>query len=286
MKIIGLRIEKYISQEVSGHNCDFEYTDANFEKHIICGLLSNNKKVEIELSRSEGQCGSGWCTASWGHIDVKEVTKFNGYTHTPKEPMYIDDILPNFDDNISNNVFTINYDGGDSYYPRGYYSVDMNLFNVGVRAKEFRPVWIFMGDSNTGKSFLSSKIKDIEVYETDTNSELPDTITASIIVVGNKYKFNINDIKSKLFGDVEIHDVSFSNSYKKDLKPKFSHPDIEILYEEYDNNVDEEYLKKLVFRNLNPTINIDLNIIYKFYGYWGGEITHECNNEIFIMEQY
>ena len=73
MKIIGLRIEKYIDKEVSGHNCDFEYKDAEFEKHIICGILSDNRKVEIEMSVSEGECGSGWSTASWGNIKVTEV---------------------------------------------------------------------------------------------------------------------------------------------------------------------------------------------------------------------
>jgi hypothetical protein len=64
MKIIGLRIEKYIDTEVSGHNCNFDYQDVGFEKHIICGVLSDKRKVEIELSRSEGECGSGWTTAS------------------------------------------------------------------------------------------------------------------------------------------------------------------------------------------------------------------------------
>ena len=50
MKIIGLRVEKYIDKGISGHNCDFEYTDEEFEKHILCAVLSNNEKVEIQLS--------------------------------------------------------------------------------------------------------------------------------------------------------------------------------------------------------------------------------------------
>ena len=55
MKIVGLRVEKYIGQEISGHNCDFEYTNAEFEKHIICctDKVSNGEtefttKFEIE----------------------------------------------------------------------------------------------------------------------------------------------------------------------------------------------------------------------------------------------
>lgn len=209
MKIIGLRIEKYIDKEVSGHNCDFEYKDAEFEKHIICGVLSDNRKVEIEMSVSKGECGSGWSTASWGNIKVTEVKKFNGYTHIPKEVLNVDDVEPNFEGNISNDVFSIDEDGGCNYYPSGGYNVNMELFKETIRAKNLRPVWIFKGKSNSGKSFLASKLNDLEIYETDSNEKLPDVITASVIVVGNKYDFEIDDLKKLIFGEVEIQIVDF-----------------------------------------------------------------------------
>ena len=209
MKIIGLRIEKYIDKEVSGHDCGFKYNDAEFEKHIICGVLSDNRKVEIELSHSEGECSSGWTTASWGHIKVTEVKRFNGYTHTPKEPIEIDDYFPNFENDTDNKVFSISADGGDGYYPSGGYNVNMELFKETVRAKDLRPVWIFKGKSNSGKSFLASKLNDLEVYETDSNEQLPNSITASIVVLGNKYNYSIDDIKTKLFGEVEVQIVEF-----------------------------------------------------------------------------
>jgi len=209
MKIIGLRIEKYIDKEISGHNCDFEYKDAEFEKHIICGVLEDNRKVEIELSHSEGECCSGWTTASWGGIKVTEVNKFNGYTFIPKEILTIEDIEPNFDGDISNNVFSVDCDGGDNYYPSGSYNVNMELFKETIRNKNLRPVWIFKGKSNSGKSFLASKLNDIDVYETDSNEALPGSIVASVIVLGNKYDFNLEDVKSKIFGEVEIQVVDF-----------------------------------------------------------------------------
>ncbi len=209
MKIIGLRIEKYIDKEVSGHNCDFEYKDAEFEKHIICGVLSDNRKVEIEMSVSKGECCSGWSTASWGNIKVTEVKKFNGYTHIPKEVINVEDVEPNFEGNISNDVFSIDEDGGCNYYPSGGYNVNMELFKETIRAKNLRPVWIFKGKSNSGKSFLASKLNDLEIYETDSNEKLPDVITASVIVVGNKYDFEIDDLKKLIFGEVEIQIVDF-----------------------------------------------------------------------------
>lgn len=209
MKIIGLRIEKYIDKEISGHNCDFEFKDAEFEKHIICGVLDDNRKVEIELSHSEGECYSGWTTASWGHIKVTEVKKFNGYTFIPKKPLIVEDIEPNFEGDISNDVFFVSDDGGDNYYPSGGYDVKMELFKETVRNKNLRPVWIFKGKSNSGKSFLASKLSELDVYETDSNSTLPESIVASVIVLGNKYDFSLEDVKSKIFGEVEIQVVDF-----------------------------------------------------------------------------
>jgi len=209
MKIIGLRIEKYIDKEISGHNCDFEYKDAEFEKHIICGVLEDNRKVEIELSHSEGECCSGWTTASWGNIKVTEVKKFNGYTFIPKEVLTIEDIEPNFDGDISNNVFSVDCDGGDNYYPSGGYNVNMELFKETIRNKNLRPVWIFKGKSNSGKSFLASKLNELDVYETDSNETLPESIVASVIVLGNKYDFNLEDVKTKIFGEAEIQVVDF-----------------------------------------------------------------------------
>ena len=209
MKIIGLRIEKYIDKEISGHNCDFTYTDAEFEKHIICGVLDDNRKVEIELRRSEDQCGSGWCASTYGHIDVKEVKKFGGYTFIPFGVLIIEDIHPGFEGDISNGVFSVESDGGDQYYPSGGYSVKMELFKSTIRTKEKRPVWIFKGKSNSGKSFIASKLKDIETYETDSNPVLPESITASVIILGNKYKFPLSQIRKRLVGKVEIHMVDF-----------------------------------------------------------------------------
>lgn len=211
MKIIGLRIEKYIDKEVSGHNCDFEYKDTQFEKHIICGVLDDNRKVEIELSRSEGECGSGWTTASWGHIKVTQVKKFNGYNHIPFSPVLtVEDIQPGFEETISNKVFSVDIDGGDSYYPSGGYSVKMEYFKPTSRAKQLRPVWIFKGKSNSGKTFLASRLNELEVYETDSNEKLPNKITASVIVIGNKYNFSIKQIKDRIIGKAEIHIVEFN----------------------------------------------------------------------------
>ena len=211
MEIVGLKIEKYIDKAISGHNCDFEYNDEEFERHILFGVLSDNRKVKIILSRSEGECYSGWCSASWGHIEVVEVSNFGGYTYAPIKKLSIEDIDPlNFDDNIKNEIFEVDYDGGDSYYPYGGYNVNMSLFKKTPRAKDKRPIWIFIGDSNVGKSYIASHLMDLSVYETDIEEELPEEIIADIIVLGNKYHFTIEEVKERLVGDCEVYLVNFN----------------------------------------------------------------------------
>jgi hypothetical protein len=64
MKVIGMNVEKYIGQGIEGENCDFKYFPKEMERHTIYGLLENNKKIKITLWDEEGECGSGWCTAS------------------------------------------------------------------------------------------------------------------------------------------------------------------------------------------------------------------------------
>lgn len=211
MKIIGLKIEKYIGQSVSGHNCDFEYSDSLMEKHILCGITDDGRKVEIVLSEEEGQCGSGWTTASWGDIEINYVEKFNGYTHRAIRELIIDDNLEDKSGYISNDVFTYSYDGGDSYYPSGYCSVNMELFKEGIRHKEKRPIWVFKGNSNLGKSFIASKLNDLTVYETDTSDELPNKLSHDVIVLGNKYNFEVGEIESLIVGDYELIVVDFKS---------------------------------------------------------------------------
>jgi hypothetical protein len=241
MEVIGVRREIYIGKQVEGHNCDFKYIDAELTKYIICCTMNSKNdyktKFEIDLWTEYGECMSGWTTSSQGRIEVRFVDNFKGFTFKPINNLLINDskleekikeLIKNNDNSekcrncygdvyfsifselsFDNNVFIVSYDGGDPYYPSGDYHVNMELFTSSVRTKSQRQVWIFVGKSNTGKSYLASSIKSLSVYETDSSPTLPDSITESIIVVGNKYKFDINDIKKKIFGKPEIHIVKF-----------------------------------------------------------------------------
>jgi hypothetical protein len=172
----------------------------------LCVVYENGKKAEIELSTSHGLCPSGYTSASWGHLEVKEVNKFSGFSFVPKTGILTIDEK----DLYKNYVYEVDSDGDDQWYPSGGYSIDMSLFRETIRNKQIRPVWIFLGKSGTGKTFLSSKLSDLEIYETDSNDTLPTKIAASVVVLGNKYLFSIDDIKKRFIGKVEIHTVEFS----------------------------------------------------------------------------
>ena len=171
MRIIGLR---YL------HGAD------RTSSHIICGIKSDNSRVEITLSEKDG-------------VNVRLVESFCGYTWMQKKQLNVPDIDIGQESYISD-VFSYDLDG---------YILDMEKFKKTPRHKDKRPVWIFVGPSNIGKSFIASKC-DLISYETDMCSELPEQIIADIIVLGNKYQFDIENIKSRCVGDNEFTIVNFS----------------------------------------------------------------------------
>ena len=157
----------------------------NSISHIICGLKSDNSRVEITLSK-EGN-------------NVRLVERFCGYTWMPKEVLNVEDIEIG-QESYNSDVFSYDLDG---------YTLNIEKFKKTPRHKEKRPVWIFVGPSNIGKSFIASRCELIS-YETDMCAELPEELVADIIVLGNKYKFDIEDIKSICLGDNEFTLVNFS----------------------------------------------------------------------------
>lgn len=128
-RIVGLREEKYVGQVVRGHNCDFTYTDEELVRHVILAVEdTTGEKVELTLSESQGECGSGWCTASWGEWDYKKVDTFAGKTHTTKYSTPLVDLKGSVNGTFECDFFSFDYDGGCGYYPYGGYSINMGMF--------------------------------------------------------------------------------------------------------------------------------------------------------------
>ena len=212
-KVVGMREEKYVGKAVYGHNCNFIYEDEEMTRHII--LLTDrrgNCNFELTLQEDQGECGSGWCMASYGVCTFKQVGTFAGKTHTITEETLLElDIRALYE--ISNEVFYFSECGGDEYYPSGSYSIKEGVFTpIKTLPLTKRPVHIFKGDSNTCKSYLAS-LTGKTLFETDSVKsfeELPNVLTEDIIVVGNRWECDIEQLKTKVFGDSAIILVNFS----------------------------------------------------------------------------
>lgn len=195
--IVGMANKFYPTDSWSGNNCNFTLSKKISERHTLYGHC-NGKPVSIGLSTSEGECGSGWCIATWADITIDNVEQFPPFSHVPcQSPMKI-----TFDprsDKINCEAFDFSLYGDDEYYPSGYYSINLEKFKQTPRYSSKRVVYVFCGASGLGKTYLAGKLKDMEVYETDSNKDLPDVIYADVVVLGNKYNHEIENVKNKLF---------------------------------------------------------------------------------------
>jgi hypothetical protein len=94
-----------------------------------------------------------------------------------------------------------------------YIIVYFNKINDNIKKywyKRYNYVYIFNGDKYTGKRYIANKIKNMSIYETDSNYILPNNLKENVIIIGNKYKFTINDIMSKYKGNNIFINVEFS----------------------------------------------------------------------------
>ena len=220
MKIIGMNVKKYIGQKVEGSCSSFSYENSEKIKYDIF-VQSKKKKFKVSIWDEEGVCGSGWTTASYGHIEVKEINSYPPMNFRYKNIKEIPIELSEADSgaNYLNipEVFSVSYDGGDEYYPSGGISIEIDNFipQRGFSSIESikRKVWIFEGDSGLGKSFLANLLNQggLTVYETDKYENLPKEISDDIIVIGNKQKFQENEIISVIsnLDNTEVIMVNF-----------------------------------------------------------------------------
>nr|DAQ56215.1 MAG TPA: Fructokinase [Caudoviricetes sp.] len=221
LKVHSLRIE---------HIRTYNDRDDDFEdnsKYILNCISENNLKYEVSLWTEYGSCPSGWCSASWGHCEVKLVDSFIGSTHKPIKDLSFEIEMEEGDledtiYNDENNIFHVDYNGGEYWYPCGEAGIAEELFTETNRTMDKRPVWIFKGNSGLGKSYIAGIIANSgrmkTVYETDAHEEL-NFIEADIIVVGNKYDHSIEEIEQKIKGEHETIVVDFS---KKPISGKES----------------------------------------------------------------
>lgn len=55
---------------------------------------------------------------------------------------------------------------------------------------------------------MAHKLSDMIIFETDSFEKLPEKIIADIVVIGNKYKHEIDNVKNRIDG--KLIDVNFN----------------------------------------------------------------------------
>jgi hypothetical protein len=206
-KIKALRVEQTLTYNNREDIYEENHKDILLLEHK--DKWNNISKYELSLWTEYGDWYSGWCEASYGYNSLRKVEEFNGFNYVPIRELIIsfnfdEKNIPNEIPETENEIITYSYDDGDHYYASGASSVNMDLFTPTPRMEDKRPVWVFKGKSNLGKSYLAHLISneyEKEVYETDSSERLPDSIIADIVVIGNKYPYAVKDIEEKLYGN-------------------------------------------------------------------------------------
>lgn len=116
-QVIGCYPFNYEGMFVTGHNCDFEYSKQTRKGIAVC-LSKDDVQYTLSLTSSQGVCGSGWTTASWGHHNLVQKDTRESIVMVPKKGFEIVE-FDETQDEIENKLFTVSYEGGDPYYPSG-----------------------------------------------------------------------------------------------------------------------------------------------------------------------
>jgi hypothetical protein len=226
------------------------YNSNNDESYIFIGYDDENmRKIEIELLNNKiimnyiNNSSYTWKSIQNLKIDnIYDIKKYilnidtyfsKTIRHKDKRPVWIiiDEnskytelynninipILNNMNNKICNRIFhniiitnsendihnIISRCNGNNEY------IKITFHEYIIKSKDCNNVYLFNGESNIGKSYISHKTS-LCIYETDMCNTLPEKIDANIVVIGQKYNFNIYDIISSFVGNYNFILVNFN----------------------------------------------------------------------------
>ena len=203
-QVMGITETIYVGEKMSGHNCHFEVDKCLMTKHRIY-VKKDGVVTCISLRVDDYESYSGWCVGTVARLECEPVEPLAHmpFTHVPNQPLTID-AVDGDDDCIENVVFSYSADGGDKYYPAGSYDIHWDKFHTTPRYKEKRVVYVLTGESGIGKTYLANHLQDIDVYETDMDADLPECIYADVVVLGNRSRFTLDQVRARIFQPVEV----------------------------------------------------------------------------------
>ena len=201
LEIVGLKIHHNIGKKVIGHNCEFSHIKTTITEYIVCLESDQTKKYELKMWIRYGECPSGWTTAQWAEHQLLEVSHFGAMTHLINNECKKTILYDQAKLKYQCEYFSYSYDGDDRWYPEGQIYVNMEKFKK-FRGFDRHPVWVFTGQSGLGKSFLAHHLSKMIIFETDSVDQLPNEITADIVVLGNKHKYSKTELEKRIEGEL------------------------------------------------------------------------------------
>jgi len=133
--IEGLRYEKGMVTKVTQHDYDFVYTDVEEDIPHVVLKTEDGSFYELKLYTDEGECGSGYSTASYGVRELEAVSApkvdYRPIHDSPKDLC----VCFSEDEKFDCTYFHWDKYGHDAYYPDGYAGVYEDAFKKIIRTK-------------------------------------------------------------------------------------------------------------------------------------------------------
>lgn len=154
---------KVIGVKIHNH---FDSIGRMYNKYIFCLLLVDKTRGELCMDTHSKE------------IKFTTVRYFGALTHVPhrRTNVKVEDLFDKLN-------FKVKFENLQSTR-RGFEKV---------------PLWIFVGASALGKSFLAHSLNNLTVFESDAYATLPDLILEDVVVLGNKYPHTVDDILQRVY---------------------------------------------------------------------------------------
>lgn len=185
----------------------------DFIKIILLKLHSFKKTIRYKDKRPIWLFGGSSKNAKRFISSKTNISKFDLYEHNFLPDLIECDIIilndNKYDINSVNNIKKKCIGNNEFIYVNFeeiYYSNSpLYIF----RKKQY--VYIFIGDTNLGKSYIAHSLQNLTVYETDENNSLPDFLDHNIVIINKSTQIDIEDIMSRYNGKNTFFLVEFSN---------------------------------------------------------------------------
>ena len=208
-QVIGMRILNFINQKPCSMGDRADFKDNKYE--IVLIETGTSKLFTLTGSTTHGWCGSGYRTATWGKLELKEIDSIGSLHYTPLEYIELDEYDIKYHI-LENDLFYYSENGMDIYYPSGSFEIKLDGWRPTGRLPKKELIHIFYGESCSGKSTLAEMLSekfvvDSDEYQTENDfynklKILPsfDCISEfkKVVVVGNAYKVDLEMVKNIL----------------------------------------------------------------------------------------